>query len=201
MFKKLFIFLFLNLITLNAYCCDCSEKPSIQENWKLADQVFIGKVLKVDSLLYSEYGQRMYAFTIKISKTYKGGIFQGNNLKTILAVSSGSCDYYFDIGKEYLIYAKRDYNALGCSICSRTDLLQNVKEIELEELGKLYEESKKSNKIQIIKFQNDIEYQTALVKNSFEEEINRKEIIIYVLSGLCFLLVALLFVIIRKNKK
>ena len=201
MFKKLFVFLFLSLISFNAYCCDCSEKPSIQENWKLADQVFVGKVIKVDSLLYSEYGQRMYAFTIRMSKTYKGEIFQGNNLKTILAVSAGSCDYYFDIGKEYLIYAKRDYNALGCSICSRTDLLQNVKVIELEELEKLHKESKNNSKIQIIKFQNDIEYQTALVKNSFEEEINRKKIIIYVLSGLCFLLVALLFVIIRKKKK
>lgn len=201
MFKKLFIFLFLSLISFNAYCCDCSEKPSIQENWKSADQVFVGKVLKVDSSLYSEYGQKMYAFTIRMSRSYKGEIFQGNNLKTILAVSAGSCDYYFDIGKEYLIYAKRDYNALGCSICSRTDLLHNVKVIELEELEELYKESKNNNKIQIIKFQNDIEYQTALVKNSFEVEINRKKIIIYVLSALCFLLVALLFVIIRKKKK
>lgn len=198
MFKKLFIFLFLSLTSLDAYCCDCSEKPSVQENWKLADQVFTGKVVKVDSLLYSEYGQKMYAFTIRISKTYKGEIFQGNKLKTILAVSMGSCDYYFDIEKEYLVYAKRDYNALGCSICSRTNLLQNIEESELELLEKLY---KKSQKIQVIKFQNDIEYQIALVKNSFEQDIKRKERIIYVLSGLCFLLFVLLFIVIKKRKR
>lgn len=200
MIKKILFVLFLILISSEVYCCDCSEKPSIQENWKLSDQIFIGRVLKVDSLLYSEYGQKMYAFTIRISKIYKGQIFKQNKFKTILAVSAGSCDYYFNIGKEYLIYAKRDYNALGCSICSRTSLLKNIDKSELELLEKLYKKSQRNNEIQFIKFQNDIEYQIALVKNSFEEDIKRKERIIYVLSGLCFLLFVLLFIILKKRK-
>ncbi|WP_289664340.1 hypothetical protein [Flavobacterium panacagri] len=202
MIRKVLFGLFFILISSEVYCCDCSNKPSIEENWKKANQVFIGKVIKVDSLLYSEYGQKMYSYTIRISKTYKDEIFRENYFRTILGVSMGSCDYYFEPGKEYLIYAKRDYNALGCSICSRTDFLQNVKKGELEVLEDLYKKSQKNkNEIRIIKLQNNIEYQIDLVKNSFEEKLKRNEMLIYILSGISFILFLAVLILFFKKKK
>jgi len=183
------------------YCCDCSGKPSIKENWELAHQVFIGKVVKVDSSLYSEYGQKMYSYTIKISKIYKDEIINEQSFRTILGVSMGSCDYYFEKGKQYLIYTKKDYNALGCSICSRTNLLQNIQNSELELLDELYNKSKKNRGIQIIKFQNNIEYQIDLVKKSFEEKLERKNKVICILSSLSFILFVILLLLFLKNKR
>ncbi|MBB4800645.1 hypothetical protein HNP37_000684 [Flavobacterium nitrogenifigens] len=202
MARKVLFILFLMLISSGVYCCDCSEKPSIKENWELASQVFIGKVIKIDSSLYSEYGQKMYSYTVKISKTYKDEVFKEQYFRTILGVNMGSCDYYFENGKEYLIYAKKDHNSLGCSICSRTNLLQNIQSDELKLLDELYRKSRKNrNGIQIIQFQNNIQYQIDLVKNSFEEKLKRKDMIIYVLSALNFILIFLLILVFFKNKR
>ncbi|WJS95942.1 hypothetical protein NYQ10_05670 [Flavobacterium johnsoniae] len=202
MIRKILFILFLILISSKAYCCDCSEKPSIAKNWEEANQVFIGKVIKVDSLLYSEYGQKMYSYTIRISKTYKDEIFKENYFRTILGVSMGSCDYYFEQGKEYLIYAKRDYNALGCSICSRTDFLQNVGKKELEALDDLYKKSQKNrNEIKIIKLHNSIEYQIDLIKNSFEEKLKRKDLAIYILSALSFIMLVIILIILFRKRR
>ena len=176
------------IITLTkAYSCDCSDKPSIKKNRESADQVFIGKVIKVDSLLYGSYGEKVYSFTVKIKKSFKGEIYEGRDYRTILYVDTAACDFVFGIGYEYLIYAKGDGNALSCSLCSRTDLLNNVSQDELTSLIDLQKESSK-NEIRIIKFQNNIQYQIDLVKNSFEEKLKRKDLIIYILSGLCIAL-------------
>jgi len=188
-------------MSAEVYCCDCSEKPSIEENWEKASQVFVGKVIKVDSSLYSEYGQKMYSYTIKISKIYKGEIINEQSFRTILGVSMGSCDYYFEKGKKYLIYTKKDHNALGCSICSRTNLLQNIQNNELKLLDELYSKSKKNRGVQIIKFQNNIEYQIDLVKKSFEEKLERKNKVICILSGLSFILFVVLLLLFLKNKR
>lgn len=201
MIRKVLFLLFLFLMSSEVYCCDCSGKPSIKENWELAHQVFIGKVVKVDSSLYSEYGQKMYSYTIKISKIYKDEIINEQSFRTILGVSMGSCDYYFEKGKQYLIYTKKDYNALGCSICSRTNLLQNIQNSELEFLDELYNKSKKNRGIQIIKFQNNIEYQIDLVKKSFEEKLERKNKVICILSSLSFILFVILLLLFLKNKR
>ncbi|QOG02958.1 hypothetical protein [Flavobacterium sp. MDT1-60] len=183
--KKLFLILFLSFITSNGYCCSCAEKPSISKNWESAGQVFIGKVIKVDSLLYGNYGEKVYSFTIRIKKSYKGFFYPGRDYRTILYIDTASCDFIFDVGQEYLIYAKEDSKVLNCSLCSRTNLLENISEEELNTLVDLQKEDlKKRNEIKIIKFQNNIEYQIDLVKNSFEESLKRKDLLIYVLSGI-----------------
>lgn len=91
---------------------------------------------------------------------------------------------------------------MGCSICSRTNLLQNIQSDELKLLDELYRKSRKNrNGIQIIQFQNNIQYQIDLVKNSFEEKLKRKDMIIYVLSALNFILIFLLILVFFKNKR
>ncbi|MGE6356675.1 hypothetical protein ACQKCJ_22615 [Flavobacterium sp. NPDC079362] len=106
--KQFFLVLVLGLITSNAYCCDCAEKPSTEKNWEIANQVFIGKVVKVDSLLYGTYGEKVYSFTFKIKKTFKEDVYPNREYRTILYVDTAACDFVFSTGHEYLIYTKGD---------------------------------------------------------------------------------------------
>lgn len=198
--KKLFLLLLLSLVVPNSYSCDCSEKPSIEKNWELASEIFTARIIKVDSLLYGIYGEKVYSFTITINKSYKGEVFGERKNRTILFADSGSCDFSFLVGEEYLIYAKSNSYTLNCSICSRTNLLGNVDEKEfltLENLHKNYINNK--GEARIIKFQNNIQYQIALVKNSFDEKLKTKDKIIYGLSLLSFLLFILLIIIVKRK--
>lgn len=200
--KQLFLIVFISFFTSNVYCCDCAEKPSIKKNWESASQVFIGKIVKVDSLLYGGYGEKVYSFTIKIKKSYKGDIYSGRDYRSILYVDYAACDFPFVIGAEYLIYAKQDNWVLYCSLCSRTNLLNDVSQVELNALADLQKEDLKNrNEIRIIKPQNNIEYQIDLVKNSFEESLKRKDLIIYVLSGALILIILIILILLVKRRK
>lgn len=189
-----------NLITLSAYCCDCDEKTSIEKNWELADQVFIAKIIKVDSLLYGEDGLKLYSFKVKIKTSYKSEVYDGQEYRSVLFESVGSCDFPFIVGREYLIYSKSS----RCSICSRTDLLSNIEKDEIATLEKLHQDYiKNGNQNRIIRFSNNIEYQINLVKNSFEEKLKRKDLLIFILLGISVLLLLLLTILMikRRNSK
>lgn len=92
---------------------------------------------------------------------------------------------------------------LSCSLCSRTDLVENVAKSELLILNELHQSYiKNRGEIRIIKFQNNIEYQIDLVKNSFEESLKRKILIIYTLSVVVVLfLIIILILLIRRKKR
>jgi hypothetical protein len=200
--KKLLILVFLTFFSINGYCCDCAEKPSIEKNWERASQIFIGKVVKVDSSLYGGYGEKVYSFTIKIKKSFKGDIYNSKNYRTILYVDYAACDFPFVIGAEYLIYARQDNWVLHCSLCSRTNLLNDVSEDELNTLADLQKgELKNRNEIRIIKLQNNTEYQIDLVKNSFEESLKRKDLLIYALSGTSIFLLLIITLLLRRRKQ
>jgi len=200
MIKKMFFFLFLILTKSTAYSCDCDGKPSVEENWKLADQIFTAKIIKIDSSLYGAYGGKVYSFTIQIEKVYKDEVYSGRKFRNILAISAGSCDYFFNVGSEYLIYAKSNNYTLSCSFCSRTDLVKNVNSEEFELLDKLKKKSLESNSVTIRKFQNDTEYQIDLVKNSFKEKLKRKNSVIFILSSLSFILLIILVIVMMRKK-
>ncbi|WDF63689.1 hypothetical protein [Flavobacterium sp. KACC 22763] len=201
MIRKVLFVLFLFLMSSEVYCCDCSEKPSIEENWELAHQVFIGKIIKVDSLLYGSYGQKVYVFSVKISKSYKGEIFPGYEYRDLLANGSGSCDNYFDIGEEYLIYSNRNNYALSSSMCCRTALLKNVDLEELAVLDKLNKVYLNDNEVKVSKLRNDLDYQIDLIKNSFQEKLKRKDLTIYILSLLSVILLVILLILFFKKKR
>lgn len=202
--KKVFLLVFLSLITSNGYCCECSEKPSIEKNWELADQIFIGKVVKIDSTLYNVYGLKIYSFTINIKQSFKEEVYPNQYYRTILYEDTGACDFIFDVGQEYLVYAKGNDKVLHCSLCSRTDLLKNISKDEIYKLNQLQKEYHRNlqniTETKIYKFRNNIEYQIDLVKDSFKETMERKNLIIYILSGISFLLLLILILVIRKKK-
>jgi hypothetical protein len=198
-FIVLIIFLFFGF---KSYPCDCSGVPTVAKNWESASDVFKGEILKVDSLLYGNNGAKIYSFTVKILKPYKLEVFQGRELRTIISQSSSSCDFLFQVGKVYLIYAKEESQTLACSICSRTTKLENVKKEEIETLEKLYSKYQSDTTgVRIIKLESNTEYQIGLVKNSFEDKLKIKEQIIFGLLVLISLFIIIIIVITLQKRK
>ncbi|WP_298137541.1 hypothetical protein [Flavobacterium sp.] len=200
---KFLIILFL-FAGLKSYSCDCVGIPTINKNWESADEIFTGEIIKVDSLLYGNNGAKIYSFTCKVLRSYKSEIYPERELRTILSQSSASCDFMFQLHKLYLIYAKEESQTLACSICSRTNILENVGNEELENLEKLYAEFKSDTSgVRIRKFENNISYQIGLVENAYQEKLKSKEKIIYILSGLIagLLIVVVVLLLKRKNSR
>lgn len=200
--NKLIIAIIFLFYGVKSYSCECSELGTVIKNWEGASDVFTGKIIKVDSLLYGNNGAKIYSFTVKIIKSYKSGFFPGRELRTIISQSSASCDYMFSLGEVYLIYAKEESKTLACSICSRTNKLKNVEKVEIQTLEKLYSKYLSGNsEVQTIRLENNIEYQIGLVKNSFEEKLKMKEKIIYGLLFLNILLVIIIIIIKSRRRK
>ncbi|UQD56773.1 hypothetical protein [Flavobacterium sp. K5-23] len=198
--NKLLILILFLFTSLKSYSCDCSGFPNVSKNWESANEVFTGEIIKVDSLLYGNNGAKIYSFTVKILKSYKSEIYKGRELRTILSQSSASCDFMFQLGKVYLIYAKRESQTLACSICSRTNILKNVEKEEIQTLEKLHEQYKSEiSGVRSIKLENNISYQIGLVKNSFEEKVKSKDQIIYILLGLIILLIIIAIILTKRN--
>lgn len=197
--KFLLVLLF---IGLKSYSCECAVIPTVNKNWESADEIFTGEIIKVDSILYGNNGAKIYSFTCKVLKSYKSEIYSGRELRTILSQSFTSCDFMFQLHKVYLIYAKEESQTLVCSICSRTNLLKNVDNQELQNLEKLYAEYKSNrSEVRIRKLENNVSYQIGLIENAYQEKLKSKEKIIYILSGLIIVLLFIVLVMLLKRKK
>lgn len=198
--KKLLVILLI-FISLKSYSCSCAGVPPIIKNWKGANEIFTGEIIKVDTLLYGNNGSKIYSYTCRILKSYKSEIYPGRELRTILSQSSASCDFMFHLGKTYLIYAKSESQTLACSICSRTNILGNVEKEELQTLEKLYQEYKSDTSgARMIKFENNISYQIGLIENNYQEKLKSKEKTIYILSSLIAVLIVLVGIMLMKRK-
>ena len=198
--NKLLLILLL-FISLKSYSCSCAEVPAINKNWESANEIFTGEIIKVDTLLYGNNGSKIYSYTCRILKSYKSEIYSGRKLRTILSQSSASCDFMFQLGKIYLIYAIAESQTLACSICSRTNILENVEKEELQTLEKLYQEYKSdTNGIRILKFENNISYQIGLVENAYQEKLKSKEKTIYILLSLITVLLVIVVIMLLKRK-
>jgi hypothetical protein len=182
------------------YSCSCVEKPSVKVNWERANEVFTGKIVKIDTLLYGNNGAKIHSYTVVILKSFKQDLYKGRQFRTILSQDEASCDFMFELGKEYLIYAKTESQTLACSICSRTNILKNIESTEIQKLEKLYQVYKSDTSgFTTIRLENNTTYQIGLVKNSFDQKIKSQNLIIYVLSGIIFLLIIVMYMI-RKRK-
>ncbi|WP_309608551.1 hypothetical protein [Flavobacterium sp.] len=193
--KKLLLFIVIIFSVSKSYSCSCTAKPSVKMNWESANEIFNGKIVSVDSLLYGNNGAKIYSYTVKILKSFKIGFYKNREFRTILTQDGSSCDFMFEIGKEYLIYAKEDNQTLSSSICSRTSLFKNVEKEESETLEKLYESYVSDvSRVRFEKFQNNVSYQIDLVKNGFEQKIHSQNSIIYALSGIIILLFIIILI-------
>lgn len=198
--NKLLILLF--FISIKSYSCSCAGVPEITKNWESANEVFTGEIIKVDTLLYGNNGAKIYSYICRILTSYKSEIYPDREFRTILSQSSAGCDFMFQIGKTYLIYAKAESQTLACSICSRSNMLENVKQEELQTLQRLYKEYKlDASGIKIMKFENNTSYQIGLLKNVYQEKLKSKEKTIYLLLSLLTVLLVIVLIMLLKRKK
>lgn len=198
--NKLLLILLL-IISLKSYSCSCAGVPAITKNWESANEIFTGEIIKVDTLLYGNNGAKIYSYTCRILNSYKSEIYPGRELRTILSQSSASCDFMFQLGKTYLIYAKAESQTLASSICSRTNILENVEKEELQTLEKLYQEyTSDTSDVRIIKRENNISYQIGLIENTYQEKLKTKEKTIYILLSLITILIVLVVIMLLKRK-
>lgn len=196
--RKVLVLLFLVFAVADGYSCSCAGIPPVKESWEAAGEVFRGKIIRADTLLYGNYGAQIYSYTVEILKSYKEEFYKGRELRTILSLDSAACDYMFEVGEEYLIYAGQDSQTLRCSLCSRTKPFEIVKESEIKLLEKLNKEyHANSNGVKTMKIGFYPVDEVDLIKASYAEQLKQKELLIYTLSAFIVVLIVLAFVIAR----
>jgi hypothetical protein len=225
--KNLFtIFLFL-IGTSIAFGCNCDDKPTIKEAWKYSRQIFIGRVIEsnLSNEIYGNFGEYLCFFTIEIEELFKGELYKKKpeyiydetgrstvdwdtigyyNKRTFLYRGSSSCDYWFEKGKRYLIYAYENDNFLRASICSRTIEIKETSLTEIEELRELKkEETKIKDKNSIPEIRGGKNDELNLFKEQLKKKEKENQILKYCIISLISML--LLWKLIRfvrkKNEK
>lgn len=141
--KKLFLLLLI-AFSFNGYTCSCDGIPTVKESWHYAKEVFIAKVISIDSTHLSDYGQKIYLYDIKIIHFFKKDpLNRSEKIRTFFSRKSpGLCDFEFILDKKYLIYETNGEKNYEKSMnyahtCSRTALLTRVEDKEINELEKL----------------------------------------------------------------
>lgn len=109
--------------TRHASACSCVMPPTPQNGLDQADAVFAGQVVGVSTGGGFFRGPFTSAATVQVSEVWKGTV----DWQVVLTYDGSTCDYYFQHGQDYLIYAfERSNGSLGASICSRTALLSSA---------------------------------------------------------------------------
>jgi len=100
------------------------------ESLKESDAVFSGKVIRKDTPLIVTSSGDLISVTFQVSKVWKGPVQKEIQVKT--AVGGATCGYYFEEGKEYLVYANEYEGSLHSGLCSRTSEISFAKDDFLE---------------------------------------------------------------------
>jgi hypothetical protein len=194
--KKLFLLLLI-ILSNNTFACSCAEKPSVKEDWTYSHDVYTAKIISVDSLHFTSSGNRIYLFNAQVIHHYKNEPYPGYEMRTFYFTEGGSCDFGFQINKDYLIYESRLQNPIlsYASICSRTALLSDIKPDELKELELLKSQSKsiKNDRFELISWVSEKEL------SAFKEQARETEkLSVYnlylIISTFLFLITAIIFI-------
>jgi hypothetical protein len=130
----LLILIFLAAFERTGWACSCAGPEGPSAAYRSAKAVFLGtavesaprtRKMEVSPISGKNAGQREmievegYSFTFEIVEAFKG--IKGKSVKIATDPGGGMCGYYFEVGKEYLVYAYgASEDSLGTSICSRT---------------------------------------------------------------------------------
>ncbi|MEX2350514.1 MAG: hypothetical protein WD554_06500 [Flavobacteriaceae bacterium] len=156
--KLLFLFLLLLFPITNSFACSCIEvdesfSKKVEGGFSKSDLIITGKVVDINT----EYVENNKPFgspilyRFEIIKKLKGNL-EKEVVEIISEVDSSMCGYKFEFGKSYLVYAINStyYSSLTnkefdfvTSLCSRNQILKNVKKKELQKLKKLNRKEKK----------------------------------------------------------
>jgi len=154
---------------------------------------FIGEVIDINSTEnISSYGRNVILFNTLVVESFKYDIGENNNTRTFIYVDESSCDYYFKPGRSYLIYANNIANDifLISNYCSRTNLLINVNETEIEKLRELRAEFlKDDSNSHNVSFNKSNDTEVALLKTSYDKIKKEKRIVILISTIIVALLI------------
>jgi MYXO-CTERM domain-containing protein len=106
------------LVPAPARACSCMKPPPPREAAEAATAVFQGKVtsMEVDKPEGSYLGFHVYTF--EVERRWKGDAAETLTVRT--ADNSAACGRPFDVGENYLVYAKDIEGRLSDNLCSRT---------------------------------------------------------------------------------
>lgn len=209
--KKLFLLLLITF-SFNGYACSCDGTPTVKDSWHYAKEVFIAKIISIDSTHLSDYGYKIYLYDVKILHFFKENPYnKSGEIRTLFFRDNpGVCDFKFTPGEKYLIYeANGEMNYQKCmnyaDICSRTALLNRIEKNEINELEKLSKTSVKDNPNMVdTKGVSSKEYSnvTTLTLNAEKTlQQNKYLIIISTLLFITTLVFGILYVKIKKQLK
>ena len=132
---KRIIFLLALFLTLGSLervlACSCISDRPICEAYGRADAIFVGKVIggKEQRKGKGENGKEgIFAAGETYFQVSEALYGVNNNNQVTLFAEPTTCDYLFQIGETYLVYAYGDEKELGTSICSRTRPLSEAGE-------------------------------------------------------------------------
>jgi len=151
--KKTFILILLLFFSINEnFACSCIEineslSKKVEKAFTEADLIISGKVIEIEIVnkarLKSSADPIIYKF--EITKTIKG-IIEKEIIEIVSKTSGASCGYKFELGKSYLVYArksnyfssktKNEFDFIT-GLCDRNQILKNVNKKELRKLNKL----------------------------------------------------------------
>ncbi|MEM6801038.1 MAG: hypothetical protein AAF696_06510 [Bacteroidota bacterium] len=120
------ILLIFSLLPAQLRACTCEEGKGPQSYFEAANQIFVGKVIGVNSNWIS--GGMKYTFLVE--KTWKRGA------DSLLVVNTGwdyECGYQFEEGKTYLVYGTKKFS-LKTDACMGNKVLKEA-EADLVFLG------------------------------------------------------------------
>lgn len=176
--KYIILLLLTITFSLDSKACSCVGIESIEKNWELADYVFHGEVVKVDSSFYDYQGNSIYLVTLKILEEFKNK-YSFSPFRTFSIRKRGGCGYYFDFSKEqYLVYADdmnniQDEGFMYASCCSRTDVYSKEKEAEINILRELKNAQKEKADFEIKHFDN-VSYVEFNIVNEANRELKER---------------------------
>jgi hypothetical protein len=127
--KRIFLSLLFCFFYFASNACECVPS-SLKQTFSLSDYVVKVKVIEItDPIQYDLYSNPVkppYQYgnqpALKVQKIYKGQ-FQNEIIK--LAATGSMCDYYFELGKEYVILINEFKGELGTSVCMNNFELPN----------------------------------------------------------------------------
>ena len=120
--------------------CSCfaptgTPKTQVANAYKNSAAIFSGKVTSVEPTGDGNY----FTVTLTVNDSWKGTT--DTEIKITTARDSAMCGYYFEVGKEYIVYAHGTAADLGVGNCSRTSGLSDNSDIKY--LVKLKKKQKK----------------------------------------------------------
>ncbi|OJV51600.1 MAG: hypothetical protein BGO31_00830 [Bacteroidetes bacterium 43-16] len=112
--KTLLINICLFVLSYSAFACDCSVDDYI--NFKKADLVFVGKVIKIENV--NEY--EINRITLQICEMQKGKIRKKKITIVIPCMNEVCCGVEFILNEKYKVFSVKRGKDYFTNLCSET---------------------------------------------------------------------------------